>query len=203
MTYHADKNGSSAIAAFIVCLQFRLERCLKLAGKLLMSDHASGVATLVSEAFEKTQPKKNSSEQTNNLFSGFFENSRIRLEKDWSNYNHCGHLIDNHKNYLVNFFFQISSSISLKPPSQITKGRRSEVRQSLFDWVVNKEGISEIMSDVKDENLSSKVIEYIKERSLDEDTGCIQLLLCKSTPFIRKMQKSISDRGSSNGKEGL
>lgn len=44
---------------------------LQLAGKFLNSDHAKGVAKLVSEAFEKTRDKNNNDEKQSNIFSGF------------------------------------------------------------------------------------------------------------------------------------
>ncbi|KAJ8945411.1 hypothetical protein NQ314_009249 [Rhamnusium bicolor] len=60
--------------------------------------------------------------------------------------------------------------------------------------------VVDYISSAKDHKLPEMVIEYIKERSLDEDTGCIQLLICKSSPFIRNMQKSINDRSSNSTK---
>lgn len=55
--------------------------------------------------------------------------------------------------------------------------------------------ISEIVEETKDENLSNNIIDYVAERSLDEETGCVQLLLCKIKPFIAEMQRAIKERG--------
>lgn len=54
-------------------------------------------------------------------------------------------------------------------------------------------------------NLSKQIIEYIKEHSLDEETDCIQLLICKVSPFIDSMQKSLEpkERNEDSGKNVL
>lgn len=46
----------------------------------------------------------------------------------------------------------------------------------------------------KEENLPDHINEYIKERTSDEDTGCIQLLICKSAPFIKGMQTALKSK---------
>lgn len=47
------------------------------------------------------------------------------------------------------------------------------------------------MSAATDRDLPDKVINYVKERSLDEDTGCVQLLICKGAPLVWGMQRAL------------
>jgi hypothetical protein len=35
------------------------------------------------------------------------------------------------------------------------------------------------------------VIRAIQERYTDDETGCVQLLVCKSSPFVRGMQRAV------------
>ncbi|KAJ8922888.1 hypothetical protein NQ315_007924 [Exocentrus adspersus] len=138
-----------------------LKSGFQLASKFFTSDHAKGVANLVSEAFEKSSTNKaNNHEKHSNVFSGFL---------------------------------RISSAIHLKRPSRITYEKKTDTG-SLFDWVLSNTAVEDLLTNAQDEKLPEKVIEYVKDRSLDEDSGCIQLLICKSAPFISKMQKSIKER---------
>lgn len=49
----------------------------------------------------------------------------------------------------------------------------------------------DLLAYAKDRDLPMQIINYIKERSLDEETDCLQLLICKSSPFIWGMQRSL------------
>lgn len=51
--------------------QFDAFSGLQLAGKFFNSDHAKGVANLVSDAFEETHTKNKGANQQNNIFSWF------------------------------------------------------------------------------------------------------------------------------------
>jgi hypothetical protein len=44
------------------------------------------------------------------------------------------------------------------------------------------------------------VIRAVQERYTDEESGCIQLLVCKSSPFVRGMQRAV--RALLNNQEG-
>lgn len=68
---------------------------------------------------------------------------------------------------------------------------------------MNNNYISDILLDAKNETLPDHIIEYIKERSVDEETDCIQLLICKTKPFIWGMQKAVTDGIAAKGAIGL
>lgn len=50
------------------------------------------------------------------------------------------------------------------------------------------------MDAAKDPNLADNLIENLKERTSDEQTGCVQLLICKASPFLRGMQKALEKK---------
>lgn len=64
---------------------------------------------------------------------------------------------------------------------------------SPLDWITtNPSGqISELITAAKDPTLPERIVEYLQERTTDEETGCVQLLVCKSAPFLWGMQKAI------------
>lgn len=70
-----------------------------------------------------------------------------------------------------------------------------DVKQDLpFDWLINNERLSDAIKISKESDLPDKINEYIKERSLDEESGCIQLLICKISPFIWAMQRTLNTK---------
>ncbi|XP_072387341.1 uncharacterized protein [Diabrotica undecimpunctata] len=152
-----------------------------MAGDFFSMDHASKVANLVSNALgSKPSPPKHT-EGTNNIFSGFlrlfgFENKQISA-------------------IAVNAIILIAQLIgtSLNPPSKIEPKQLKE--DTPFDWMLNNSVIANLLSDTQDQKLPDKVIDYVTERSLDEETGCVQLLLCKMKPFIKEMQRALRERG--------
>lgn len=68
---------------------------------------------------------------------------------------------------------------------------------------MNNKKLTELIDYAKDESLPDHIIENIKEHSLDEETDCIQLLICKTKPFIWGMQKAIIDGIIGKAKLGL
>lgn len=64
--------------------------------------------------------------------------------------------------------------------------------QNPFDWILENAELIKMFSYVNDSKLPEYVIEYVKERSVDDESGCIQLLICKISPFIWVMQKALS-----------
>lgn len=65
--------------------------------------------------------------------------------------------------------------------------------------MLKNQKVSELIEHVTDKNLSKMVMDYVRERSLDEDSGCIQLLICKTSPFIQKMQGAIVNNRTIKG----
>ena len=59
------------------------------------------------------------------------------------------------------------------------------------------------MDNIKNDDLSANIISYIKEHSLDEETDCIQLLICKLSPFVKSMQEALSSKQVVKGKKAL
>ncbi|KAF5308344.1 hypothetical protein FQR65_LT18217 [Abscondita terminalis] len=85
----------------------------------------------------------------------------------------------------------ISSSLSRPVPSQLTAARKLN-HGTPYDWIINNSHVSDILGTAKHSDLPSNIVEYIKDRGLDEETDCLQLLICKSTPLIWGMQKTVN-----------
>lgn len=78
-------------------------------------------------------------------------------------------------------------SKSNKPTQKINENISSE---SPLDWVLENADIASLMTNITSRNLPQFVIEYVKQKSLDEESGCVQLLICKISPFIWGMQEA-------------
>lgn len=64
--------------------------------------------------------------------------------------------------------------------------------------MMNNTEVTDLIQHVTDKDLPERVIQYVKERSLDEETGCIQLLICKGSPFVWGMQKLLIRKKEDN-----
>lgn len=51
--------------------------------------------------------------------------------------------------------------------------------------------LRDLLSTAQDHFLTDKVISTIQERYTDDETGCVQLLVCKSSPFVWGMQRAV------------
>lgn len=71
-----------------------------------------------------------------------------------------------------------------------------------LDWLMSTTQVIQLFEDIKDRGLPQQVVMYIKERSLDEETGCVQLLVCKGAPFVWGMQK-VLDRSTNETTKGF
>lgn len=60
-------------------------------------------------------------------------------------------------------------------------------------WVLtkNSRGLQDLISRAKNETLLDTIQDLIKEQGSEEETSCIRLLVCKITPFVNKMQKTV------------
>lgn len=67
-----------------------------------------------------------------------------------------------------------------------------------LDWILQNpnKNIKELITLAKDPQLPDKLLEYLKERTTDEQTGCVQLLICKTSPFLWGMQKALEEKNS-------
>lgn len=92
---------------------------------------------------------------------------------------------------------QISSSLS--KPTQLIEARKMNEGTPL-DWILTHANAAQIIEAAKDHNLPNQMVEYVKERDLDEDTDCVQLLICKSAPFIWGMQKTLNTSNDKSSK---
>lgn len=72
-----------------------------------------------------------------------------------------------------------------------------------LDWMMSTTQVIQLFENIKDKGLPQEIIMYIKERSLDEDTGCVQLLVCKSAPFVWGMQKVLDRSTNRTTKKGF
>lgn len=101
-------------------------------------------------------------------------------------------------------FLQISTSF-ISNPSKTQTQRENVPGGTPFEWMMNSSYISNMLNYLTDRELPDHVIQYIRERNLDEETGCIQQLICKSSPFIWGMQRALSFKPEeqSIGREAL
>lgn len=57
--------------------------------------------------------------------------------------------------------------------------------------MLNNKNVMGLIDYIKDNQLPNYVVAHIKEHSMDEETDCIQLLMCKTAPFVWGMQKAL------------
>lgn len=78
---------------------------------------------------------------------------------------------------------------------------RSLTFDNSFDWILEKQATNSIFSkqldDAKDKNLPQRIVRSIDDDRNDPNTACIKLLLCKSAPIIRGMQRAVLDNNDS------
>lgn len=65
--------------------------------------------------------------------------------------------------------------------------------------MIKNRKVSDLIETIKNENLNNMIMEYVKEKSLDEDSGCIQLLICKTSPFVQQMQEAVVSKRKVKG----
>ncbi|CAH0726991.1 unnamed protein product, partial [Brenthis ino] len=77
----------------------------------------------------------------------------------------------------------------LAGPRHPNKPYRSE---DLTTWILSKNSrrLQDLIEVARNDSLPKQIEDLIKEKS-DEETSCIQLLVCKITPFINKMQETV------------
>ncbi|CAH0561028.1 unnamed protein product [Brassicogethes aeneus] len=168
----------------------KIKSGFQMAGKLLGLEQAKGVANLVSQAFGKNNRKDEKGNNGGNVFSGFlrvlgFDAKRISAIAI---------------NAIIFVAQMISSSLKLTSPSELTQARYSP--GTPFDWLLGNSRVANLLTYTNDKNLPNQVIEYLKENSLDEETGCLQLLVCKGSPFIWNMQKALKNSGNETVPKG-
>ncbi|XP_066150850.1 uncharacterized protein [Euwallacea fornicatus] len=85
-----------------------------------------------------------------------------------------------------------TSLIANKKTAAFEEGRNDGLTfENSYDFIVNISGVAG--SDVFHDQIGDKIISYIRERSSEEESGCVQLLVCKLNPFLRAMQKTLKD----------
>lgn len=95
----------------------------------------------------------------------------------------------------IYIFFQISSSLSIKLDSKLREKRD----YSPYDWMINNSQVAKVLEHTRSPILIDSLIDHIKENSLDEHSGCIQLFLCKIKPFILEMQAALGKPAEQTG----
>ncbi|KAF9424268.1 hypothetical protein HW555_000661 [Spodoptera exigua] len=92
----------------------------------------------------------------------------------------------------VNALVFVAQMIStfLSGPRRPSKPYRSD---DPMEWILNKNSrnLQELIAAAKNESLPGTIDELIQEHGSDEETSCIRLLVCKVTPFITRMQKTV------------
>lgn len=84
--------------------------------------------------------------------------------------------------------FQISTFLA--GPRRSSKPYRSDDPTT---WILNKNSrkLQDLIEAAKNESLPDAIDELIQEQGTEEETSCIRLLVCKVTPFIYRMQKTV------------
>ena len=74
-------------------------------------------------------------------------------------------------------------------PKRPNRPNRSE---DLTTWILNKQSrkLQDLLEVARNDSLPEQIEEMIREQS-EEETSCIQLLVCKISPFVSKMQETI------------
>lgn len=70
-------------------------------------------------------------------------------------------------------------------------------------WILNKNSrkLQELISTAKNESLPDMIEDIINNQGTAEETSCIKLLVCKITPYITKMQKTVFEENMENKNE--
>ncbi|KAJ9600747.1 hypothetical protein L9F63_001102 [Diploptera punctata] len=180
----------------------KLKEGIDTAGKLLGLNTAQGVAHLVSSSLLRTRPMwlREGSDTTlqHGIFSGFFRLLGLDSTK-------LGAIALN----AIIFIAQLISN-SLVPQIQNTSSGRShhqqETKGTPVSWILDNPSaqMGNLLKRAQDEFLPDKVIRSIQDRYSDDESGCIQLLVCKTSPFVWGMQKSVRAllRGNQEDRKG-
>ncbi|KAF5302165.1 hypothetical protein FQR65_LT08588 [Abscondita terminalis] len=160
----------------------KIKAGIEIAGKYLGFDPENSLAQMVSETFSGKHTKTQREEPSHfNVFSGFLRLLGLDTKK----------ISAIAVNAIIFVAQLISSSLSRPVPSQLTAARKLN-HGTPYDWIINNSHVSDILGTAKHSDLPSNIVEYIKDRGLDEETDCLQLLICKSTPLIWGMQKTVN-----------
>ncbi|XP_066248791.1 uncharacterized protein [Euwallacea similis] len=85
-----------------------------------------------------------------------------------------------------------TSLISNKKAAAVDEKRNGGLTfENSYDFIVNISGVA--VSDVFHDKIGEKIISYIREHSSEEESGCVQLLICKLIPFFKSMQRALKD----------
>ncbi|KAM3962010.1 uncharacterized protein ACR2FA_003904 [Aphomia sociella] len=65
-------------------------------------------------------------------------------------------------------------------------------------WIINKNSrrLQDLLTTAKNESILYDIDELIKQQGTEEETSCIRLLVCKITPYVRKMQDAVFGKNS-------
>lgn len=89
------------------------------------------------------------------------------------------------------FLAQLISSF-IAGPKRKSEHYRSE---DPMLWILNKNSkrLQDLITTAKNSSLPGAIDELIQEQGTEEEISCIRLLVCKITPFISRMQKTVFD----------
>ncbi|KAB0799105.1 hypothetical protein PPYR_06985 [Photinus pyralis] len=161
----------------------KIKAGFEIAGKFLGIDPSNSLAQMVSDTFSGKHSKPSSEEFDGkfHIFSGFLRLLGLDTKK----------ISAIAVNAIIFIAQLISSTLSKPPPSQLTEARRVK-DGTPYDWVLNNSNLAHILESAKGDDLPENVVGYIKDQALEEDTDCIQLLLCKASPLIWGMQRTVN-----------
>ncbi|KAK4887020.1 hypothetical protein RN001_003291 [Aquatica leii] len=159
----------------------KIKAGFEIASKFLGFDPGNGLAQMVSDTFSGKHTKSPREDTSNNVFAGFLRLIGLDTKK----------ISAIAVNAIIFVAQLISTTLSRPIPSQLTQARKLK-NGTPYDWILNNAHIVDLLSTAKNNDLPKNIVEYIKDRGLDEETDCIQLLMCKTTPLIWGMQKTVN-----------
>ncbi|XP_041981443.1 uncharacterized protein LOC121734872 [Aricia agestis] len=158
------------------------------------------VADFVVRAFQPTKQHQRPShfeESTENDKKFSEENEfNVKQSSSLSPWRHIVRLLGLQPNQIsavaVNALIFVAQMITtfLSGPRQPGKNFRAE---DPFKFVLNKnsERLQQLLATAKNESLPDLINQIVEEQESQEETSCIKLLVCKLTPFIEKMQRTV------------
>ncbi|XP_050298532.1 uncharacterized protein LOC126737595 [Anthonomus grandis grandis] len=160
---------------------------------MAVKGHISGVTNLVTEALQNMATGHNNGHKPkiSPLITGFLK----LLGFDPNN------IVTIALNGVI-FLAQMMGSLILRKPSEKlrmshdTEESPDISMENPFDWIWQNQEIANRVSLLTSKDLSENVLNYIKENSQNEETACVQLLICKISPFIWKMQDALTKENS-------
>ncbi|XP_067011775.2 uncharacterized protein [Anabrus simplex] len=158
----------------------KFRKGLNMAGRMLGLDTAAGVANLVSTSLLASKPQwvRQDQQPASGVFSAFFRLLGLDSTK-------LGAIALN----AIIFIAQLIGNTLMEPkPEEETRSKDGKMGNPLT-WILDNpsQKIATLLEVAQDRTLPEKLARRLPGRH----TGCVQLLVCKSAPFVWGMQRSL------------